>query len=227
VGGGVQTGSTRHRGHLLPYCACPGWLWGWWIIRWNQDWQGKPKYSKKTCPSATLSTTNPTLPDPGSNPGRRGGKSATNRLSYGAAKVFNFASTPNLEYRVSVYICSSVTGWSSYTPQAPDPLFVTFYHSQGYCGVILTRLHMGECDRNTTQELSYRNRENGEKASPGYWVCLAKFELCISRPRQQRDRLNLRALGCSVILVHLDRATVLWVGMYFLKHSNDEININC
>jgi hypothetical protein len=45
--------------------------------------RGKPKYSEKTC--ATLSTTNPTLPDPGSDPGRRGGKPATNRLSYGAA----------------------------------------------------------------------------------------------------------------------------------------------
>jgi hypothetical protein len=31
------------------------------------------------------STTNPTWPDPGSNPDRRGGKPATNRLSYGAA----------------------------------------------------------------------------------------------------------------------------------------------
>jgi hypothetical protein len=28
---------------------------------------------------------NPTLPDPGLNPGRRGGKPATNRLTYGAA----------------------------------------------------------------------------------------------------------------------------------------------
>jgi hypothetical protein len=37
-------------------------------------------------PSATLSTTNPTWPDPGSNPGRRGGKPAINRLSYDAAK---------------------------------------------------------------------------------------------------------------------------------------------
>jgi hypothetical protein len=26
--------------------------------RWNENWQGKTKYSKKTCPSATLSTTN-------------------------------------------------------------------------------------------------------------------------------------------------------------------------
>jgi hypothetical protein len=30
---------------------------------------------------------NPTWPDPGLNPGRRGGKPATNRLSYGAADV--------------------------------------------------------------------------------------------------------------------------------------------
>jgi hypothetical protein len=54
-------------------------------FRWNENWQGKPKYSGKTCPSATLFTTNPTWPDPGSNPGRRGGKPATNRWSYGAA----------------------------------------------------------------------------------------------------------------------------------------------
>jgi hypothetical protein len=39
----------------------------------------------KTCPSATLSTTNPTWLDPGLNPDRSGGKPATNRLSYGAA----------------------------------------------------------------------------------------------------------------------------------------------
>jgi hypothetical protein len=39
----------------------------------------------ETCPSATLSTTNPTWTDPGSNPGLRGERSATNRLSYGTA----------------------------------------------------------------------------------------------------------------------------------------------
>jgi hypothetical protein len=42
------------------------------------------------CPSQ-----NPTWPDPGLNPGRRGGKPATNRLSYGAA----------LSYWVSSYLC--------------------------------------------------------------------------------------------------------------------------
>jgi hypothetical protein len=34
-----------------------------------------------------LSTTNPTWLDPGSNPGRRGGKPATNCLGYGATSL--------------------------------------------------------------------------------------------------------------------------------------------
>jgi hypothetical protein len=37
------------------------------------------------CPSATLSTKNPTLTDPGSNPGLRGERPANNRLSHGTA----------------------------------------------------------------------------------------------------------------------------------------------
>jgi hypothetical protein len=82
-GGWSPNWGTRHVGHSLAYCTSPGWLWG-WIIWWN-EWQGKPKYSEKTCPDATLSTTNPTWPEPGLNPDRRGGKPATNRFSYGAA----------------------------------------------------------------------------------------------------------------------------------------------
>jgi hypothetical protein len=49
----------------------------------------EPKYSDETCSSATLSTTSPTCPDLRSNPGRRGGKPATNRLSYGTVLVAN------------------------------------------------------------------------------------------------------------------------------------------
>jgi hypothetical protein len=82
-GGGVQTVHAACR-PLLAFCTCPGWLWG-WRIWWNEDWQGKTKCSDKTCHSTNLSTTDPTWPDPGANPGRRGGKPATNRLSYGAA----------------------------------------------------------------------------------------------------------------------------------------------
>jgi hypothetical protein len=56
---------------------------------WWNDWQGKPKYSEKTCPSAALSTTNPTS-CPDANPGRRGGKPATNCLSNGTAFILHW-----------------------------------------------------------------------------------------------------------------------------------------
>jgi hypothetical protein len=77
-------------GHYWPIVPALDVMW-WWLWRnwWNEDWQGKPKYSEKTCTSATLSTTNPTWPDLGSKPGRRGGNSVTNRLSYGTALKFD------------------------------------------------------------------------------------------------------------------------------------------
>jgi hypothetical protein len=73
-------------GHYWPIVPAPDDRW-WWLWRnwWNEDWPGKQKYSEKTCPSVILSTTNPTWLDPVLNPGRCGGKPATNRLSYGAA----------------------------------------------------------------------------------------------------------------------------------------------
>jgi hypothetical protein len=60
-----------------------------WSNLWNENWQTIPKYSEKTSLSATLSTTNPTRLDLGSNPDRRGGKSGTNRLSYGSTNYFS------------------------------------------------------------------------------------------------------------------------------------------
>jgi hypothetical protein len=44
------------------------------------DVLGENLLQRHFCPSQ-----NPTWPDPGLNPGRRGGKPATNRLIYGAA----------------------------------------------------------------------------------------------------------------------------------------------
>jgi hypothetical protein len=63
------------------------WWWWWWLWsnRWNANWQEKPKYSEKICPSATLFTRNLTWPQPGSNPARRCGNQATNWLNYGTA----------------------------------------------------------------------------------------------------------------------------------------------
>jgi hypothetical protein len=37
---------------LLAYCTAPDDRWGWLRSNWwNEDWQGKPKYSEKTCPA--------------------------------------------------------------------------------------------------------------------------------------------------------------------------------
>jgi hypothetical protein len=54
-----------------------------WSNWWNEIWQGKPKYSEKTYPGATLSTTKFHMTR-SRTPDRSGGKPATNRLSYGA-----------------------------------------------------------------------------------------------------------------------------------------------
>jgi hypothetical protein len=54
---------------------------------------------RKTCPIATLSTTNPTWIDPGANPGLRGERPATNDLSHGTAVI-----------RVSMELVSDVSG---------------------------------------------------------------------------------------------------------------------
>jgi hypothetical protein len=82
---GVRLSPLGTAATVWPIVPAPDDRWWLWSNRWNANWQGKPKYKEKTCPSTTLSTTNPTWPDPGSNLGRRGGKPATNRLSYGMA----------------------------------------------------------------------------------------------------------------------------------------------
>jgi hypothetical protein len=81
-------------GHYWPIVPAPDnrcwWLWRNWC---NEDWQGKSKYSEKTCPSATLSTTNTIRLYAVLNPGRRGGKPASNRLIYGAGSSTAYLSS--------------------------------------------------------------------------------------------------------------------------------------
>jgi hypothetical protein len=52
-------------------------------VEWELE--RKLKHSEEICPNATLSTTNLSWTDLGSNPDRRSGKPATNRLNYGTA----------------------------------------------------------------------------------------------------------------------------------------------
>jgi hypothetical protein len=74
--------STWYCGHYWPIVAVPD-----DIDDGDCGAIGGMKIGKKTCSSTTLSITNPTWPDPSSNPGRRGGKPATSRLIYGTGRV--------------------------------------------------------------------------------------------------------------------------------------------
>jgi hypothetical protein len=83
--GGV--GLVPKRGCLLTlaYYAFPRWY-EFAERRWNDILTGENRRTRrKTCPSATLSTTNPTWIDPGAKPGLRGERPATNDLSHGTA----------------------------------------------------------------------------------------------------------------------------------------------
>jgi hypothetical protein len=52
------TESTWYCDRCLAYCTSQDDRWWWWWCLWNEYLQRKPKYSEKTCPSATSSTTN-------------------------------------------------------------------------------------------------------------------------------------------------------------------------
>jgi hypothetical protein len=81
--GGVRLSPLSTSATNWPIVPAPDDRWWVWRSQWNENFQGKPNYSEKTCPCPTLSTTNPTWPELGSNPGCRGGKPATNRLRHG------------------------------------------------------------------------------------------------------------------------------------------------
>jgi hypothetical protein len=75
---------------MLAYYAFPRWYdFGEW--RWNDILTVENRRTRrKTCPSATLSTTNPTWIDRGANPGLRGETLATNYLSHGTAQANSY-----------------------------------------------------------------------------------------------------------------------------------------
>jgi hypothetical protein len=82
----------------------PGYRWWMWSSRWNENWQGKPKYSEKSYPSAT-STTYPTWPDVGSSLGRRSRKP---ELWHDLRRYLNVTLPHTLEDLGSWWHCSSV-----------------------------------------------------------------------------------------------------------------------
>jgi hypothetical protein len=73
-------------------------------VEW--EWAGETEVLGENLPQRYLSTTNPKWPDLESNPGRRGGKPATNRLSYGIVNTvlwieFSFKKITTLRIGIS------------------------------------------------------------------------------------------------------------------------------
>jgi hypothetical protein len=85
--GGVGLGPKRGCLLTLAYYTFPRWY-EFGERRWDDILTGENRRTRrKTCPSATLSTTNPTWIDPGANPGLRGKIPATSDLSHGTARL--------------------------------------------------------------------------------------------------------------------------------------------
>jgi hypothetical protein len=85
-GGGCGSSSQAWMPTYVSILRIPQMIWvdGGMILT-GENWRTR----RKTCPSATLSTTNPTWIDPGANSGPRGERPATNDLSYGTAHYLN------------------------------------------------------------------------------------------------------------------------------------------
>jgi hypothetical protein len=90
--GGVRLSPLGMSATNCPIVPSPDDRWV-WSSRWNKNWQGKPKYSEKTCSNAILSTTNPTWPDLGSNLGRRGRNTSLCTYALSHARMWRYNST--------------------------------------------------------------------------------------------------------------------------------------
>jgi hypothetical protein len=71
--------------------------------QWNYTDRENRRTRRKTCPSATFSTTNPTFTALGTNPVLCGEKPATNRLSYGTAMYNTLKYIVNISHGTKLY----------------------------------------------------------------------------------------------------------------------------
>jgi hypothetical protein len=111
--------------HWRKYCSSPRWYefgerW------WNDIDRGNRRTRRKTFPSATLSTTNPTWIDPGANTGLRGERRATNDLNHGTALGIGVTVTPYSLVKLSPLKKYSVFLWKVryFVHKTPSPALI-------------------------------------------------------------------------------------------------------
>jgi hypothetical protein len=139
---------------IWPIVLAPSNKWWVWSSRRNHNWSGKPMNSEKIYPSATLSTTDPIWSGLGANPGRRSGKPATNRMSYGTATPDMLCRCSkqtvfSLRLRVRRRTSAALLSQSSYAEMANPPLRSSdrdaHTRQEGECISLLQEIRRMEC----------------------------------------------------------------------------------
>jgi hypothetical protein len=132
--GGVRLSPLVTSATLVYYTSSGWWAWSSW---WNENWQGNRSTRRKP---ALVPICPPQIPpDLGSNPGRRGGKPANNRLSYGAAwneiaqtSAFNPACCDILRSDAVIALFRTMRVCSSFR------MSVGAYNAATFCGQVLS-----------------------------------------------------------------------------------------
>jgi hypothetical protein len=134
-----------------------------------------------------LSTTNPTRPDPGSNPDRRCGKPATNRLSYGAAPTL-VMSQFSYEHSLSSLL-HHITSW---TWSGKTDIYFGGVEQFWY------QLQLSSSDESVPQLITLQGICDTSVTSDRLHGVLL---LSHSFNKEQRYRNNLLRFPCSIILL--------------------------
>jgi hypothetical protein len=159
-----------------------------WVWRTTVQWywlRGESRRTRReTCPSTTLSTTNPTWIDPDTNPGLRGERPATNHLSHGTA-VSPWSVHPPVYVSISVHPFHLLFIFSN-----QDFVWMSFLsHS---CFVVCPS-HVPWCYRSdeTWCRVQFMKMFSMQ-FSPAYYCFF--FSLSLSRSLRPRFRILLRTL---------------------------------
>jgi hypothetical protein len=109
----LSGGSTRHGGHWLAYCSLHRVIMMENLVEWKLA--GETEVPGENPPQRHFVHHKSNLTYPGSNPGRRGGKPATNRLSCGPVCADSYCdalSSSSIQISTVVYDCFSwISDW--------------------------------------------------------------------------------------------------------------------
>jgi hypothetical protein len=110
-----------------PIVPAPDDRWWIWSSRWNENWQGKQKYSEKTCPTATLPTTEPTWPDLDSYPGPPQWEAGDKPPELGGRTTYRTLSPKSTPFQIGI-------DWWSHLRKVPRRRWISHTHSMRLWG---------------------------------------------------------------------------------------------